>query len=161
MFRNLRVDEKMKDSEIGKKVASLIDAGNFVPDDLTADLFFKSLEEYASKKIFNPESQILILDGIPRNANQTALIKDKIEVINIIYLFSSNDNALAERLAKRAELEGRNDDRDPNIIRKRLEIYKRDTEAVLKCYPKDIILDIDALPPIEEIYKNITSKLKI
>jgi adenylate kinase len=160
MFRGLKTDPLMKDSAIGKKISEIISAGNFVPDDLTIELFYKTLEDYEKKKKFNSKTQILILDGIPRNISQVDLIAKNIDVKKIIYLFAENLEIFAERIAKRAQIEGRNDDADKNVVMKRLEVYENDTAPVIEKYPADIILKIDALPSIEEIHKDILNKLK-
>jgi len=159
MFRALKKDPVMKNSEIGKTVAELIEGGNFVPDDLTIRLFFKTIEEYIQQKKFNPKKQILLLDGIPRNSKQVELIKEKINVVKLIYFYCSDDNVLVERLKKRAVHEGRKDDRE-EVIRKRLEIYKKDTEDVLKEYDESLILRINGMNTIEEIYKEVISKMQ-
>ena len=159
MFRGLKTDPKMKDTEIAKKISVLIDEGHFVPDKLTVELFIKTIEEYIQDKKFNPQEQVLILDGIPRNGPQTSMIRDKIEVIKIIYLFSSDDQVLAERIEKRAKSEGRKDD-NKEVLMKRLETYRKETSEVLKRYPKEIILEIDGFGTIKNIYEDMVEKLE-
>jgi len=158
MFRGLQTNPKMANSEIGKKVHELISAGNFVDDKTTIQLFFKTLEEYVKEKKFNPKKQILLLDGIPRNSNQVELIQEKIDVVKLIYFFCDDENILIERLKKRAVIEGRKDDKE-EVIRKRLEIYKKDTEAVLKKYDESLVLRINGMGSIEEIRKTVSEKL--
>lgn len=155
MFRSLKNDPQMKDSEIGRKVTELIAGGNFVPDNLTIELFYKTLEDYTQKGKYNPLEQTLILDGIPRNVAQVSLISDKIQVKKIIYLYAPDLKVFAERIAKRAELEGRKDDANSEVVMKRLQTYENETAPVIEKYSQDIILKIDALPTIEEIRKNI------
>ena len=159
MFRALKKNPEMRDSEIGKKVTGLIEDGNFVPDDLTVQLFYKTLKEYEEEGKYNPLEQTLLLDGIPRNSSQVELIKEKVEVKKIIYFYCSDDNILVERLKKRAVHEGRKDDRE-ETIKKRLEIYKKDTGAVLKKYDEKLILRINGMNSIEEIYKEAVNKLQ-
>jgi len=158
MFRGMRNNPNMKDTEIAKKVAELIDAGNLVPDNLTVELFLKTLEEYEMEKKYSGD-QILILDGIPRNANQSNLLKDKIEVIKIIYLVSSDDDVLADRIENRAKLEGRKDD-NREILKKRLETYRKETATVLTKYPKELVLELDGFGTIENIYEEMIEKLE-
>jgi adenylate kinase len=159
MFRALKTDEKLKDTEIAKKVTETMNAGHLVTDSLTAELFFKTLEEYENGKKFNSSEQILILDGIPRNIPQVGLLKDKIEVIKIISLVSSDDNVLAERIENRARLEGRTDD-NHETLKKRLETYRKETSAVLSKYPKEILLEVDGFGTIENIHEEIIEKLE-
>lgn len=159
MFRALKNDPNMKDTEIAKKVAETINAGHLVSDSLTIELFFKTLEEYESNGKFNPEEQILILDGIPRNVPQIGLIKGKVDVIKIISLFSSDNEVLAERIEKRAILEGRKDD-TREILKERLETYEKETKKILEKYPKENIIEIDGFGSIENIQEDILAKLE-
>ena len=159
MFRNLKNDQKLKDSEIGKTINSLISQGNFVPDDLTIQLFFQTLENLQAKQQI--QDKILILDGIPRNSNQVDLIKNKIQVIKIINLIVPNDEVLINRIKSRAIIENRQDDTSEETIKKRLEIYKKETQEVLNKYPKNIILNIDGTPEIEKIHQVILSSLTV
>lgn len=159
MFRALKTDPNMKDTEIAKKIAETLDAGKLVSDGLTVELFFKTLEEYEKEKKLDSENQILILDGIPRNVPQVGLLRDKIEVLKIISLVSSDDDVLAERIEKRAKLEGRKDDTH-EVLKKRLEVYKKETALVLSKYPKEILIEIDGFGTIENIHEDIVDRLE-
>ena len=159
MFRALKNNPEMANSEIGKKVNQTLGSGQLVSDDLTIELFFKTLSEYVSTKKYDPKNQILLLDGLPRNVNQVHLIKDKINVLKVVYLYASDLNVFAERIAKRASIEGRKDDADPAIVKNRLNVYEKETAPVVKEYPLNLIVKIDALPTIEEIQKNIITSL--
>jgi len=159
MFRALKDNPRMKDTELAHKIQELISSGNFVPDDLTIQLFYKTLEEYVSEGKYDPLSQTLILDGIPRNPSQVDLIQDRIEVIKIISLVVNEDDVLVERLKSRALIEGRKDDSDEKVIRKRLEIYKKDTAAVLEKYDRGLVLNVNGLPSVEEIQEDISTRL--
>ncbi len=153
MFRNLD-----KNSQVGKEIHELISGGNFVPDNLTIKLFFETLEKYVEQKKYNPLEQTLLLDGIPRNPAQVDLIAQKIEVNKIINLYISNYDELIKRLTKRALHEGRKDDNE-EVIKKRLEIYEKETSLVLEKYPQEKILEIEGIGHVEEIYDEIISKL--
>ncbi len=161
MFRNLKNDGQIANSEVGRKILDMMPTGNLVPDDLTIELFFKTLEDYKKIGKYRPENHILILDGIPRNSAQVDLIKDKIEVVKIINLYCPDYDILVKRLVKRATLEGRKDDADENIVRKRLQIYDKETSAVLEKYSSELVLQIDGLKTIPEVAKEVSSKLKI
>jgi adenylate kinase len=154
MFRSMD-----RESETGKKIHELISGGNFVPDELTVKLFFDTIERYAKEKKFNPKKQMLLLDGIPRNPNQVGLIADKIDVVRVINLSISNYEEIVKRLAKRAVLEGRKDDNE-ETIKKRLSIYDKETHAILGKYPKELILDINGIGSVEEVYGEIAKRLE-
>ena len=143
---------------LGLQIKKLIDSGKFVSDKLTIDLLEVTIKKYISKGLFKPKEQILILDGAPRTLNQIKLIEKFIEIRQIITLESKED-ILIKRLIQRAKLEGRADDQDINIIKKRFEDYKKETIPILSGYPKDKIIYIDASSRIEDVYKSILEKL--
>lgn len=159
MFRAVKNDPIMMNSEIGKEIIATIDAGKFIPDKLTTDLFFKTLDNYEKENKFDPKEQILVLDGIPRNVPQIGLINGQVEVIKVLSLFSSDNEVLAERIEKRAILEGRKDD-TREILKQRLETYEKETKKILDRYPKENIIEIDGFGSIENIQEEILEKLE-
>jgi len=138
-FRNLRVD-----SPLGKVFMEYASKGQLVPDEPTIQLWLSSILGMIAVGRFNPEADTLLLDGIPRNPRQVELMSDLIEVKAIFNLFCPHVDKLVSRLQRRALKENRLDDANVEVIRARLETYKRDTRAVLDCYPEQIIHQIDS-----------------
>jgi len=101
-----------------------------------------------------------VLDGIPRNVNQCRILDKEIRVVRVIHLVSSNEEAMVARMKKRAQLEGRKDDADEAVIRRRFDVYRRETEPVLSHYPSDLILEIDALGTPDEVAAAIERGLR-
>jgi adenylate kinase len=93
---------------------------------------------------FHPETEILVLDGIPRNVDQARLLDDTIEVVKVIYLVCADMSKMVERLRRRALKENRFDDANDQVIKHRLEVYERDTKPVLDHYSGEKIMRIDA-----------------
>lgn len=160
MLRGLRDNPEMADSEIGKKVKELIDHGHYAPDDLTMELFKKTLQEYEKSGRYDPSKQILILDGIPRTPPQVDLINPYIEVSKILYLISTDNDILIGRAKKRADIEGRADDADESIIRSRLETYKKETEAIIEKYDSSLIEEVDGTGTIEEVDAEVKKRMQ-
>jgi adenylate kinase len=77
----------------------------------------------------------------------------------IIHLVCEDIDEMVRRMQKRATEQGRPDDTDESIIRKRFEVYAEQTAPVLACYNKDIIADIDALGTQAEVLLRILSKI--
>lgn len=138
-FRNLRVD-----SPLGGVFMEYASKGQLVPDEPTIELWQRSIDGLIATNRFNPEADTLLLDGIPRNPNQARILEDLIEVKAIFNLFCPVVERLVARLQRRALKENRLDDANVEVIRARLETYKRDTRAVLNCYPDTIIHQIDS-----------------
>ncbi|HTI72283.1 MAG TPA: nucleoside monophosphate kinase [Candidatus Limnocylindria bacterium] len=138
-FRNLRVDSKL-----GRVFVDYASKGQLVPDEPTIELWLSSIHGMLATNRFNPEADTLLLDGIPRNPAQAMLMRELVDVKAIFNLFCPVVDKLVARLQRRALKENRLDDANVEVIRARLETYKRDTRAVLECYPDEIIHQVDS-----------------
>jgi adenylate kinase len=138
-FRSLRVD-----SPLGRTFMEYASKGNLVPDEPTIELWKQSITGLIATGRFNPDADTLLLDGIPRNPNQARIMEDMIDVKAVFNLFCPVVDKLIVRLQRRALKENRLDDANVDVIRNRLETYKRDTRAVLECYPEMLIHQIDS-----------------
>ena len=78
-----------------------------------------------------------MLDGIPRSVAQAKLLEETIQVVKVIHLVCSDMNKMVERLRRRALKENRFDDASDAVIRKRLDVYDRETRPVLDYYPPE------------------------
>ena len=138
-FRNLRVD-----SPLGRVFVEFASKGNLVPDEPTIELWTTSITGMKLTGRFHPEADTLLLDGIPRNPNQVRIMSEMVDVVAVFNLFCPQIDKLIYRLQRRALKENRLDDANVETIRTRLETYKRETRAVLECYPEQIIHQIDS-----------------
>ena len=86
----------------------------------------------------------LVLDGIPRNLKQAEFLEDTIDVVKVIHLVCADKTKMVERLRRRALKENRFDDASDAVIRKRLEVYERETRPLLGFYPPDRIVRVEA-----------------
>jgi len=117
--------------------------GDLVPDDLTVRIVFDWLEAQRRDGEFRPEQHLLLLDGIPRNRQQCALIRPCIDVRIVLHLICRDEQVMMERIRRRASLENRLDDVSDAVIRKRFDVYRRETAPVLGQYPADIIHEVE------------------
>jgi len=150
--------ENMKnDTELGKLAKSYTDKGELVPDSVTGDLVEDRLAQADAAKGF-------ILDGYPRNAAQVErldeiLTKSGRKVEGVINL-TADRAVLMERIAKRAEIEGRADD-TPEAIEKRLAIYDKETAPLTKAYAeRGIVLEVNGIGQLDEITQAIVKGLE-
>lgn len=130
-------------SEMGRKFAEFAGRGELVPDEFTIKLWKQYIKGVELINQFHPETEFLVLDGIPRNVTQARLLSDTIDVAAIIYLRAERAK-MVERLRRRALKENRFDDASDAVINKRMEVFGRETRPVLELYPKSIIHRIDA-----------------
>ena len=165
-------DEVKNNTELGVKVNSIIKSGELVSD----DIIFKVLE----KRLSEPDCRNgFILDGFPRNLKQANML-EKFRIDIVIYL-DVPDNEVINRISSRyqckncgaiygydkkprvagvcdvcnGELYQRNDDK-PETVKKRLEIFHKDTEPVLDFYEqKGILFKVNGVDSKSEIEKKI------
>ena len=139
VFRNLRTD-----SELGRVFVEYSSRGRLVPDETTVALWRESIGKAIAAGRFHPGEDTLVLDGIPRNVEQAAMLDDTLDVAGVYCLRSINPENLVERIQRRAIKENRLDDANLEVIRERLKTYERDTKPVLKFYGKHLVHRIDA-----------------
>jgi adenylate kinase len=138
IFRSLNLQ-----SEMGRIFWEYSSKGQLVPDEFTVRLWRQHIKGLELINQFHPESDFLVLDGIPRSLKQAQLLEDTIEVVKIIHLVADIPK-MVERLRRRALKENRIDDANDAVIRKRMEVYHRETEPMLEFYAPEKIAQVDA-----------------
>jgi adenylate kinase len=139
IFRSLDLQ-----SEMGRVFWEYAGKGKLVPDEVTIRLWKQYIKGMEMINQFHPDSEILVLDGIPRNIKQAQFLNDTIEVVKVIHLVCADAGKMVERLRRRALRENRFDDASDEVIRRRLEVYDRDTKPVLNYYPPDRVVRVEA-----------------
>jgi adenylate kinase len=117
-------------SELGRKVAAIMDGGALVSDEIVIALIEEQLD-------LNPNSPGFIFDGFPRTIPQAealdaALARRGARVDAVIRLVV-DEPALIARVTRRFEAEGRADD-NPAAFKKRLDAYNSQTAPLLPLY---------------------------
>ena len=118
-------------TELGKEAKSLIDKGALVPDSVVEGMI-----ESAFKTIKGVDG--FLLDGFPRTVSQAEdldkiLAKSNEEVTAVIGLMIP-DETVIKRIKGRAEVEGRADDANEEIIKNRIRTYHAQTEPLIDYY---------------------------
>ena len=171
-------DEIKKNTDLSKKIKSIIDKGLLVSDETISDLIVKIL----SKKIYFNR---LIFDGYPRNLNQAKsldlLIKKYNQKISCVLNLNIDKESIIKRILGRLVctkcgltfnkyfdppqkekydcnlkyLKTRSDD-NKNTIKNRLKIYTNKTLPILDYYADQRILyKIDGTRKINQVYGEI------
>jgi len=133
-----------RDSEMGRLFLEYGSKGKLVPDEFTVKLWCQYIQGLAMVHQFHPETEILVLDGIPRNPEQAKLLEDTIDVIKVIHLMCADLDKMVERLRRRALKENRIDDANDDVIQRRLMVYDIETKPLLDFYPPDKIARVDS-----------------
>src|SRR5687768_18586141 len=139
IFRSLDLQ-----SEMGRIAWEYSSRGELVPDEFTVKLWKQYIQGMEMVNQFHPETQFLVLDGIPRNVKQAQLIEDVVDVVRVIHLRCTDMKKMIERLRRRALRENRLDDANDKVIKHRLEVYEKETRPVLDFYPPGNIVKVDA-----------------
>jgi adenylate kinase len=145
---------KELDTELGRRVREIYDRGDLVDDETIVELIESRLDRGDTIPGF-------ILDGFPRNTPQAealdALLSRLGRNLDVVFELQVGDReVLLERLAKRAADEGRTDD-TPDAIRKRLEIYERETAPLVEYYrsTRGNVVGIHADRPVDDVFAEI------
>ena len=146
-------------SEIGKVFASYAKSGALVPGELTVKLWHQSIEAAVATGRYNPDKQILLLDGIPRTLEQARIMASKLAVQSVIYLFCNDLEQIVERLQKRAAVENRADDTDIEVIRYRIDVYEEQTSPLLEFYTNNHVYRVNATQAPERVTQDILKAL--
>lgn len=175
--------EMMKEGTlIGEKVRNYVEKGLLVPDDITIEVLKRSLAKIPKDKGF-------ILDGYPRTIGQAEALNEMAKINAIIHLVVP-DWIIIERLSSRRIckncgaiynllfLKPKNDmvcdkcggplyqrpDDTPEVIKKRIDVYEKQTQPLLEYYKEKRIPFIEVrcekleTPPeviVQEILKGL------
>jgi len=149
-------DQIGRGTPLGLEAQSYSSKGQLVPDSITNAMVDQRLDD--------PDvAQGFILDGYPRNVDQVErldqmLAQRGLEVDAIVEL-TLPEPLIVERLLKRAELEGREDDTEPVII-KRLAVYREQTEPIAAVYrQRGGLLTVDGVGTVDEVGERVLAAL--
>lgn len=149
-------EEIASGSELGQEIKKYVDSGTLISDELMGKVISSVGETIKEKGI--------IFDGFPRIISQAQMLEEISaglgqEVDKFFYLKIKPETALA-RIAARAELTGRADDKDADAVRNRLGVFEKESSALIDFYRnKGILVEIDGEMSIDEVYEEIKKSL--
>ena len=143
-------------TELGLEALKYTDKGELVPDELTNKIVKDRLAMDDAKNGW-------ILDGYPRNASQVKALDAMLEELGTpldkVVALDADHDVLMQRIAKRAQEQGRSDD-TPEAIAKRLATYAKETAPLLDTYKsRGQLVAIDGVGDIDAIQANIVAAL--
>ena len=174
-------EARIKGDELSQRIASIMDSGGLVGDDIVLELLQNKLNQLGTSSKF-------ILDGYPRNIAQAKTLDELFNSLNIsdyvvIYLTIDFEEALKRTLSRLicpnckrgynkystslkpikdgicddcgASLITRSDDNE-ETFKIRFDNYMKETSEVIKYYEeKNKLVTINASDSIDSIYENI------
>ena len=150
VFRSIDIN-----SEIGQQIYEYSSRGELVPDEITVQLWRQNMHARVILGDYKPQADILILDGIPRSVNQAQLLEPDLEVLKIVHLVCEDRRQMFQRLRRRALKENRADDAREDVILRRFEVYRRESEPVINYYPPERIYNVEASSSPAEVLQHI------
>lgn len=174
-----------KENELGKKVKSIVESGELVPDSLMKDLVEDVLTGNSCKNGF-------IIDGYPRTVQQAEILDEVLEKLNdgkdpVVINLKAEHDVIIKRLSQRRackvcggifnldNIEDENvcpscgarnslykrEDDEESVIKNRLEVFEKNTKPVIDYYEgKKKIITVDATKHVEEVTGEILDKLE-
>jgi adenylate kinase len=143
-------------SELGNRVAGIMDRGELVSDEIVIALIEEALPaaEAAGGAIF---------DGFPRTVAQAEALDDMLagrgSRIHVVLRLKVDDEALVQRIAKRFKEEGRADD-NPESFKVRLGAYNAQTAPLLPHYlAQGKLVELDGMSDIDDVARQIDEAL--
>ena len=145
------------DTEVGRRVKPVYDAGGLVPDDLMIELIRERLRADDAQNGF-------VLDGFPRTMPQAEALEEMLREIGrelgVVFEFQLDDEIGRERMLRRAAEESRVDD-TPEAIDRRLRLYHEETEPLVEYYrSRGNLVGIHAERPIDAVFAEIQQALE-
>jgi adenylate kinase len=149
---------KELDTEVGRAVKEVYDAGELVNDELMIRMIRERLDRGDTLPGF-------VLDGFPRTMPQAealdALLRELGRDLDVVLEFQVADRqTLIDRMLKRAAEENRSDD-TPEAIRRRLALYDEQTAPRVEYYrsTRGHVVGIHADRPIDDVFAEVREAL--
>lgn len=145
----LRDVVKKGDSELGKKIASILEKGAIVPSEITVEL----LRTHIS---LQPNPHGYLIDGFPRNLEQAGMFEDGIAKAKGIIFFECPTEIMKERLLSRIASGSTRSDDTLEIIVNRLKVNMDVCQPVVEHYrATGRCLEVDASKTVEDVYQQV------
>lgn len=149
--------EIAQQTALGIEAKKIMSAGHLVPDKVVVGMISSCLDNNLTAIGF-------IYDGFPRTETQAEaldkLLEEKGSAIHLLIALDVCEEEITKRLLLRGATSGRPDDRDPEIIAKRIKVYRHETEPVAAYYrnhSKTVMIPGEGT--IDEIFERICKEI--
>jgi len=146
-------EAKSSGTEMGQKVAAIMDAGMLVTDEIVIGLIEEKLEQGAAGGF--------IFDGFPRTLAQAdalgELLASKGQTLDAVIEMEVDDETLVARIVNRAAeavaagKEARADDNEESVRIRLVEYYKKTAPLIGYYHAKGLLTKIDGLGEIDAV----------
>ena len=117
---------------------------------------------YLKEAIFSSDKKIILVDGYPRNIENLEIwdknMKNYVD-IKAVFFFDGNHDIMMKRIHKRKN--GREDDKNDEIIKKRIELFEKETKPLVDIFEKrGNLITINCNNDFDLIYSDVKKALK-
>lgn len=152
-------DHVARDTELGRQVKPILEAGQLVPDEILIALI--------RDRLAGMEPVRVIFDGFPRTQAQAEaldlLLEELGAPVSAVPLLEVPDQLLIDRIVERgrqalARGEKPRSDDNEETARKRQQVYREQTQPLIDHYQKrGHLYTVDGVGSMDEVYSRITS----
>ncbi len=147
-----------KGTELGLKAQQFMDAGEYVPDEVTNLMVRHRIDEEDAAPGF-------LLDGYPRTLAQVEELDGMIRFtghsLDAVVVLTVDADEIVQRLLQRAQVEGRPDDTE-DVIRRRQELYAEQTEPLIGVYrERGLLIEVDGMGEVSDVTARIFDALDV
>lgn len=145
-------DHVARGTALGRAAKEYMDEGGLVPDDLVIAMVTVALGGRDPIENF-------LLDGFPRTLAQAKAAyewgRSKDRTFHAVIMLDVPEDELVRRLVDRGRESGRSDDTE-EVIRRRLQVYERNTAPLIEFYEeRGILVRIDGTGTVDEVTDRI------
>lgn len=146
------------ETELGKTAKRYMDAGEYVPDEVTNSMVQDRLNQDDTANGF-------MLDGYPRTEAQVheldRMLEEASQELDHVVELTADTDEIVARLLARAQIEKRADDTE-DVIRHRLDVYVEQTQPLTDIYEKrGLLRKVDGLGEIDEVTERVLKALGV
>ena len=143
-------------TKLGERIKRIIADGGYVPDSLSVQVVVDRLKEEDAKGGW-------LLDGFPRTLGQVQALDEELDAhgftLKAVVSLTADEDAIVDRMLKRAEIEGRPDDNE-ETIRHRMEVYHEQTDPLLDVYrTRGLLIEVDGMGTVDEVSQRVLGAL--
>jgi adenylate kinase len=145
-------------TELGVEAKRYMDAGDYVPDEVTNLMVRNRIDEPDAATGF-------LLDGYPRTLAQVeeldGMIKFTGHQLDAVVCLTVDQDEIVSRLLQRAQVDGRADDTE-DVIRRRQELYLEQTEPLIEVYHRrGIVVEVDGMGEVRDVTDRVFEALDV
>ena len=145
------------ETPLGRQVKDILASGGYVPDEVT--------NEIVADRLAQPDAATgFLLDGYPRTVGQVHYLDELLAAgghrIGAVLELTVDEDAVVQRLLKRAAEQGRSDDTE-EVIRERMAIYHKETAPLTSLYRDHGVLhEVDGMGEVDAVADRLAAAVE-